>query len=273
MRPPISRQDSARTFKEEYHYDTFDVESGIQRMRIGDDDARYDLEQGPSRPTAISRHGQEQSRPRNMQGHNSLSSRPLIDKPTEFETATSFELNAKLQISRDEKSRPVTASLDTKAGITCISENFMNSLPGAENVQREPVDIEPHTVDGRLIDINERCTIYIAWEGTDFKKLIVYICSYLSDAKLLLSGHFIKENGLLVPGSESVEYFSRDLRPGVSVAVCQVSVRGPKVRPLRQDPGIDPRITPSAKPPRTDPPAQPPPRTTPGMRMPPQSHR
>lgn len=270
MRPPISRQDSARTFNEEYRYDTFDVESGMQRMRIRDDDAHYDLGQGPSRPTAISRHDQEQSRPRNMPGHSLLSSRPLIDNPTGFETATSFELNAKLQISRGEKSRPVIASLDTGAEITCISERFMNSLPGAENAQREPVHIEPHTVDDRIVNISERCTIYIAWEGTGFKKLVVYIFSHLPGTDLLLSGDFIKENGLLLAGSESVEYYSRDLIPGVPVAVCQVSVRGPKVRPLRQDPGIDPRITPSAKPPRTDPPVQLPPRTTPGMRKPPQ---
>lgn len=177
-------------------------------------------------------------------------------------------LNAKLQISRNKQSRPVKAFLDTQAEITCISENFMNSLPGAEKVQRQPAHIQPYTIDGRPVDVIGRSTIYIAWERTDFKKLLVYILSNLFDAELLLSGDFIKENGLLIPGSGSVEHVSRGLEPGVQFTVHQVSVRGPKLRPLQQGPGIDPRIPPSAQPPQTDPPSQPPPSATPGMRMP-----
>jgi hypothetical protein len=69
---------------------------------------------------------------------------------------------------------------------------------------------------------------------------------------LLLSGNFIKENGLLKPGSGSVEHTSRDTEPGAPVAVCQINARGPK---LQRAPG-------------NVPPTQPPPRTTPGMRMP-----
>jgi len=121
--------------------------------------------------------------------------------------------------------------------------------------------------------ITGRSNIYIAWEGTDFKKFVVYICSGLPGVDLLLSGNFIKENSLLVVGSGSVERFSRYLEPGVPVAVRQTSVRGPKIRPLQQNSGMDPGMALSAKPPRADLPAEPPPRTTPGMRMPVQSRR
>jgi len=89
-RPPTSRQDSSRTFNERYRYDTSDVESGMQRMKIRDDDARYDLGQGPSRPAAISRHDQEHSRPRHILDDDLSSSWHLVEKPTESEKATSF---------------------------------------------------------------------------------------------------------------------------------------------------------------------------------------
>jgi hypothetical protein len=273
-RPPTSRQDSSRIPNERYRYDTSDVESGMRRMKIRDDDTRYDPGQGPSRPAAMSRHDQEHSRPRHIPDDDLSSNWHLVGKPTESEKATSFVLNAKLQISGNEQSRPVKAFLDTGAEITCISEEFMKSLPGAEKAQRQPAHIQPYAVDNIPIDAIGRSTIYIAWEGTDFKKLLVYIFSNLLGADLLLSGDFIQKNRLLIPGSGSIEYVSRDIEPGFQVAVRQVSVRGPKLRRLQQGPGIDPQIAPSAKsPPSQPPPSQPPHSGTPGMRRPGQPHR
>jgi hypothetical protein len=272
-RPPTSRQDSSRIFNERYPYDTSDVESGMQRMKIRDDGARYDRGQGPSRPAAISRHDQEHSRLRHIPDDDLSSNWHLVDKPTEPEKATSFVLSAKLQISGNEQSQPVKAFLDTQAEISCISEEFMESLPGVEKAQIQPARLQPYTVDNRPIDVIGCSTIYIAWEGTDFKKLLVYIFSNLWGVDLLLSGDFIQKNGLLIAGPRSIEYVSRDLEPGAQAAVRQVSVRGPKLRRLQQGPGIDPQKAPSAKPPQTkppqtDPPSQPSTRGTPGMRRP-----
>lgn len=78
-RPPTSRQDSSRTFNEPYRYDTSDVESGMQRVKIRDDDARYDPRQGPSMPVAISRHDQEHSKPKYIP-EDELTSRPNLRK-------------------------------------------------------------------------------------------------------------------------------------------------------------------------------------------------
>ena len=220
-------------------------------MKIRDDDARYVPRQGPSKHAAISRHDQEHSRPRHIPDDDLSSDWQLVDKS---EIVTSFQMDAVLQISRNEQPRPVIAFLDTLADITCISENLMKSLPGEEKAERQPVHIQPYTLDDRPIQVIGRSTIYIAWEGTGFKKLVVYICSNPFRGDLLLSGDFIKENGLLVPGAGSVKHVSRDLEPGAQVAVCRISVRGPKLRPLQQGPKIDP-------------PSQPPPRGTPGMRM------
>lgn len=223
-------------------------------MKIRDDDARYVPRQGPSRHTAISRHDQEHSRPRHIPDDDLSSDWHLVDKRTESEVVTSFQMDAELQISRNEQSRPVIAFLDTGADITCISENLMKSLPGEGKAEKQPVHIQPYALDDKPIHIIGRSTIYIAWEGTGFKKLVVYICSNPFRGDLLLSGNFIKENGLLVPGAGPVKHISRDLEPGLQVAVRRISVRGPKLRPLQQGP-------------KTDPPSQPPPRGTPGMRM------
>jgi hypothetical protein len=173
MRPPTSRQDSSRTFNEPYGYDPSNVESGMRQMKIRDNEARYDLGQGLSMPAAIARHDLEQSRPRHLLDDTLLSSRLLIGKRTDAPKAKSFQLNAKLQISRNEESRAVKAFLDTAADITVISDKFMKSLPGATKAQREPADIDPHTADGGLMSIIARSNIYIAWDGTDFKNLVV----------------------------------------------------------------------------------------------------
>ena len=190
-RPPIGGQDSSGAFNEGYRYDTSDVEFGMQQMKIRDDDARYDSRKSPSRTAAMSRQNLEYSKPRHLPDDDLPSNWQPFDKSTKSQKTSPCVLNCKVRISRNEQYRPVNVFLDMPVDITCISEEFIESLPGTPRAQRQPPHIRRYTINGETLDIVGRSTIQIAWIGAEFRELVVNICRYLPDAELLLSRDFV----------------------------------------------------------------------------------